>query len=90
QQNLNASLVAQESLINSPDIIERDLLIIQEPHINFLHNTRASYHWHIVYQTHHLSHPQSCSCAITFINTVLDTNTWHQIPFPSSDVRTTI
>ncbi|KAG1838976.1 hypothetical protein F4604DRAFT_1941068 [Suillus subluteus] len=86
QQNLNASLVAQESLMNSPDIIKRDLLIIQEPHINFLHNTRASHRWHVLYLTHHLSHPQSHSRAITFINTALNTNTWRQIPFPSSNV----
>ncbi|KAG2071041.1 hypothetical protein BDR04DRAFT_1017112, partial [Suillus decipiens] len=60
QQNLNASLVAQESLMNSPDVIQQDLLIIQEPHINFLHNTCASHHYHILYLTHHLSQTQTC------------------------------
>ncbi|KAG2030874.1 hypothetical protein BDR03DRAFT_811870, partial [Suillus americanus] len=41
---------------------------------------------HVLYPTHHLSHPQTRSCTITFINTALDTNTWRQIPFPSSNV----
>ncbi|KAG1789616.1 uncharacterized protein HD556DRAFT_1232777, partial [Suillus plorans] len=72
--------------MNSRDITNHDLLIIQEPYINFLRNTRASHRWHVLYPTNHLTHPQERSRAITFVNTSLDTNTWRQIPFPSSDV----
>ncbi|KIK38872.1 hypothetical protein CY34DRAFT_44461, partial [Suillus luteus UH-Slu-Lm8-n1] len=49
QQNLNVSLAAQESLMNSQDITNYDLLIIQEPYINFLRNTHASHCWHVLY-----------------------------------------
>ncbi|KIK35158.1 hypothetical protein CY34DRAFT_53250, partial [Suillus luteus UH-Slu-Lm8-n1] len=49
QQNLNASLAAQESLMNSRDITNYNLLIIQEPYINYLRNTRASHRWHVLY-----------------------------------------
>ncbi|KAG2046670.1 hypothetical protein BDR06DRAFT_830908, partial [Suillus hirtellus] len=86
QQNLNALLAAQESMMNSLEITKQDVLAIQEPHINFLHNTCASHNWHVIYLTYHYSHPQKCSCIITFINTSLDTNTWKQVPFPSSDM----
>ncbi|KAJ8582675.1 hypothetical protein M405DRAFT_699450, partial [Rhizopogon salebrosus TDB-379] len=86
QQNLNTSLTAQESLLNSPEISQWDILAIQEPHINFLRNTRANHHWHVLYPTHHLTHPQQRSRAVTLVRSQLDTNTWKQIPFPSSDV----
>ncbi|KAG1788582.1 uncharacterized protein HD556DRAFT_1245023, partial [Suillus plorans] len=72
--------------MNSPDITNQDLLIIQEPYINFLRNTRASHRWHVLYPTNHFTCPQERSRAITFINSSLDTNTWKQIFFPSSDI----
>lgn len=86
QQNLNASLAAQESMMNSLEITKQDVLAIQEPHVNFLRNTCASHNWHVIYPTYHYLHPQKRSRAITFVNTSLDTNTWKQVPFPSSDV----
>ncbi|KAG1805823.1 uncharacterized protein BJ212DRAFT_1237263, partial [Suillus subaureus] len=63
-----------------------DTMVIQEPHINFLHNTCANHHWHVLYPSWHYSHPQICSWAITLINTSVNTNSWKQISFPSSDV----
>ncbi|KAJ8580392.1 hypothetical protein M405DRAFT_753314, partial [Rhizopogon salebrosus TDB-379] len=86
QQNLNTSLTAQESLMNSPDVTKWDVLAIQEPHINFLRNTRANHRWHVLYPTQHYSHPPQRTRATLFISTSLDTNTWKQLPFPSSDV----
>lgn len=86
QQNLNTSLIAQSSLLNSPEAAKWDIITIQEPHINFLRNTTANHHWHVIYPTQHYTHPQQRTHAITLISTRLDTNLWKQIPFPSSDV----
>ncbi|KAG1786572.1 uncharacterized protein HD556DRAFT_1248132, partial [Suillus plorans] len=86
QQNLNTSLVAQESLLNSPDILDWDILILQEPHINFLRNTRANHRWHVIYPTNHYTNPQQRTRAVTLIKASLDTNMWQQLSFPSSDV----
>ncbi|KAG2076437.1 hypothetical protein BDR04DRAFT_1148881 [Suillus decipiens] len=58
QQNLNTSLIAQLSLLNTPTIANWDILVIQESHINFLHNTSANHHWHVIYPSQHLMHPQ--------------------------------
>ncbi|KIK47992.1 hypothetical protein CY34DRAFT_36412, partial [Suillus luteus UH-Slu-Lm8-n1] len=49
QQNLNTSMAAQEALLNSPKISEWDIIVIQEPYINFLRNTRANHRWHVLY-----------------------------------------
>lgn len=86
QQNLNASLTAQASLLNNNDMDEWDVVAIQEPHINFLRNTHANHHWHVIYPTQHFSHPRQRTRAVMLINAKLDTNTWKQIAFPSSDV----
>ncbi|KAG1785103.1 uncharacterized protein HD556DRAFT_1199776, partial [Suillus plorans] len=49
QQNLNGSLIAQLSLLNNPAVADWDILLLQEPHINFLRNTSANHHWHVLY-----------------------------------------
>lgn len=86
QQNLNASLIAQLSLLNSPEATKWDIMVIQEPHINFLCNTSATHHWHVLYPSQHLTHPQQRTRVIILISMRLDTNSWKQITFPSSDV----
>ncbi|KIK40534.1 hypothetical protein CY34DRAFT_87167 [Suillus luteus UH-Slu-Lm8-n1] len=58
QQNLNTSMVAQASLLNNTSLSDWDIIIIQEPHINFLHNTSANHQWHVLYPMQHYSHPQ--------------------------------
>lgn len=86
QQNLNTSLIAQLSLLNSPTIVDWDILVIQEPHINFLRNTSANHHWHVLYPSQHLTHPQQRTRAVILISTKLDMNSWTQLTLPSSDV----
>ncbi|KAG2048697.1 hypothetical protein BDR06DRAFT_895025, partial [Suillus hirtellus] len=50
QQNLNTSMVAQASLLNnSATAKDWDLILIQEPYINFLHNMNANHRWHVLY-----------------------------------------
>ncbi|KIK34517.1 hypothetical protein CY34DRAFT_33211, partial [Suillus luteus UH-Slu-Lm8-n1] len=63
-----------------------DLIAIQEPHINFLRNTSANHHWHVLYPSLHYTQPQHKTRAVTLISASLDTNSWKQISFPSSDV----
>jgi hypothetical protein len=86
QQNLNTSLIAQLSLLNSHTIVDWDILVIQEPHINFLRNTSANHHWHVLYPSQHLTHPQQRTRTVILISTKLDTNRWTQLTLPSSDV----
>ncbi|KAG2335917.1 hypothetical protein BDR05DRAFT_897481, partial [Suillus weaverae] len=87
QQNLNASMVAQASLLNISMLTnDWDIIVIQEPHINFLCNTCTNHHWHVLYPLEHLTNPQRRSRAITLVNTSLNTNHWKQIPFLSSDI----
>ncbi|KAG1809792.1 uncharacterized protein HD556DRAFT_1223616, partial [Suillus plorans] len=63
-----------------------DVIVIQEPYINFLRNTHTNPHWHVIYPTQHFTHSQQRTRSITLINAKLDTNSWKQIPFPSSDI----
>jgi exonuclease III len=79
-------MAVQEALLNSPIANHWDIIVIQEPYLNFLCNTRANHKWHVLYPTQHYTHPQKRSRAITLINAKLDTNSWSQIEFPSSDV----
>ncbi|KAG1784833.1 uncharacterized protein HD556DRAFT_1231849, partial [Suillus plorans] len=89
QQNLNTSLIAQHSLLNSPIARDWDILALQEPHINRTKNTISSPYFHAVYPTTRFSSPELTSRAVTLISKTLDTNSWQQIPFPSPDVVVT-
>ncbi|KAH7918794.1 hypothetical protein BV22DRAFT_1024009, partial [Leucogyrophana mollusca] len=86
QQNVNGSLAAQEHIINGPWACDWDMVALQEPYMNHLHNTRSSRAWRAVYPTNHFTHPENRTRAVTLISAKLDTNHWTQIPFPSSDV----
>lgn len=79
-------MTAQASLLNSPSAMEWDVMVIQEPYLNFLRNTCANHRWHVIYPSQHYTHPQRRSRAVTLINTSINTNSWKQIFFPSSDV----
>ncbi|KAG1790545.1 uncharacterized protein HD556DRAFT_1217979, partial [Suillus plorans] len=65
-----------------------DIVVIQEPVIDFLGNTRATPDWNVIYPTHRYSH-QERSRAVTLINKCVNTSNWRQLPFPSSDVVVT-
>ena len=55
QQNLNKSDKAQYDLINSTAHKDWDLLLLQEPYIDTLGNTKANHNWHVLYPTSHLT-----------------------------------
>ncbi|OJA18188.1 hypothetical protein AZE42_13781 [Rhizopogon vesiculosus] len=86
QQNLNTSLIAQESLLNNPEIANWDILVLQEPHINQYRNTRANPKWKVVYPTQHYTHIPQRSRAVILVKESLDSSSWQQLPFPSSDM----
>ncbi|KAG1785258.1 uncharacterized protein HD556DRAFT_1250143, partial [Suillus plorans] len=86
QQNLNTSMTAQALLLNSSFATKWDIMVIQEPYINFLRNTCANHCWHVIYPSQHYTHPQRHSRAITLINTSINTNSWKQIFFLSSNI----
>ena len=58
---------------------------IQEPYLDFNHNTRATHNWYTVYPKEHYHKPNKTR-AIILINKRILTNNWTQIDFTSSDV----
>jgi Endonuclease-reverse transcriptase len=89
QQNLNKSDKAQYDLLNSPIHKEWDLLLLQEPYIDTLGNTKANHYWRVIYPTSHLD-DGSAKRSIILVNAGLDTDTWSQVSFTGSNDVTVI
>lgn len=85
QQNLNKSRTAQFDLINSIDPKDWDIILLQEPFIDAYNNTKANYHWHVLYPPTHFTDPKATR-SIILVNTQLNTNTWTQLQVKSGDV----
>jgi len=85
QQNLNKSLTAQLDLLNEIAPQETDFVFIQEPHINFLNQTRANQYWTVIYPTLHNISPARTR-SIILVNKAVSKNNWRQIPVDSPDV----
>ena len=85
QQNLNKSLTAQLDLLNKINPQETDFIFIQEPHINFLNQTRANQYWTVVYPTPHNISPARTR-SIILVNKSVSKNNWRQIPVDSPDI----
>jgi exonuclease III len=87
QQNLNKSPTSQHDLISSNELtqIGIDIVVLQEPAINAFNCTIASRDWTTVYPTPHKGMPNKTR-SVTLINLQLNTDTWTQLDFPSSDV----
>ena len=83
QLNVNKSNTSQSALLHS--IADYDLVFLQEPHIDFLKNTRASQQWRVIYPPRHKDSP-SRTRSITLINTRIATNGWTAIPIDSPDI----
>ncbi|KAF9051259.1 Endonuclease/exonuclease/phosphatase, partial [Panaeolus papilionaceus] len=75
QQNLNKLLSAQLQMLHTVDPGKYDIILIQEPHIDHLGNTRANGRWQVVYPNGHWDKPHSTQ-AVTLINTSISTNAW--------------
>ena len=85
QQNLNKSLTAQLDLLNGTDPKDTDFVFIQEPHIDFQHQTRANQYWTVVYPTPHNTSP-ACTRSVILVNKSVSKNNWRQLPIDSTDV----
>ena len=85
QQNLNKSLIAQLDLLNGTDPKDTDFVFLQEPHIDFLHQTRANQHWTVIYPSTHNRSPMRTRSVI-LVNKSVSKNNWRQIPIESADV----
>src|SRR6266481_3766608 len=89
QQNMNKSDRAQFDLINSLIHKDWDLVLLQEPYIDTLGNTKADSKWHTLYPSAHLT-DDTTNRSVILVNTVLDTNSWTQMPFKDSNDVTII
>ena len=85
QQNLNKSDTAQQDLINSIDPNIYDILVLQEPYIDFLGNTHANQRWYPLLPSTHHNNPKKFQ-TVTFINKGILSSTWQQIRVESQDV----
>ena len=62
-----------------------DILVLQEPYIDFLCNTHANQRWYPLLPSTHHNNPKK-SRMVTFINTGILSSTWQQIRVESQDV----
>src|SRR5215469_6587668 len=85
QQNLNKSLIAQLDMLNMLDPAEIDIIALQEPHIDFLGNSRANPHWTPIYPCKHRDDPHKTR-SIMLVNRRISTNAWTHIPLDSPDL----
>ncbi|TFY52504.1 hypothetical protein EVJ58_g9980 [Rhodofomes roseus] len=83
QLNANKSNTAQSAFLHT--IADYDVVALQEPHIDFLKNTRASQNWIVIYPTGHKD-SDATSRSLTLINKRISTNSWTAIPIPSPDI----
>src|SRR5882724_11951181 len=85
QQNLNKSITAQSDMLHQLDPNEFDIAGIQEPYLDFNHNTRATPDWFTIYPKEHYDRPNNTR-SIILMNKRIPTYNWKQIEFASSDV----
>src|SRR5262245_30548707 len=85
QQNLNKSMVAQQDLINTLDPEDYDLILIQEPYIDFNRKTRANHRWRVVYPSSYYA-DNSPVRSVILVNSRLNTNNWKQLNLPCNDL----
>lgn len=83
QQNMNKSLLAQSTFINT--ISNFDVALMQEPYLNHLGNSHSPSGWISVYPLGHHDHEDQ-SHSLILVNSSLSTGSWTQIPFDSPDV----
>ena len=84
QQNLNKSMIATQSMINTVSPNSTDIIAIQEPYLDFLKRTRATRAWSTVYPTKHNKDGEERSRAILLVNAKI--KVWQQIQVNSPDI----
>src|SRR4051812_10931822 len=84
QLNVNKSYIAQQILINSLED-NYDVVVLQEPWIDALDNTRTSTHWTVYYPSTKPIEGHNPIRTVTLVNTKIPTNSIQQLELPSSD-----
>ena len=87
QQNINKSPTGQHDLVsnNALALMGIDVIAIQEPSLNALKQTIASKNWFPIYPSPHNESPDKTR-SIILIRSDINTESWNQLDFPSSDV----
>ena len=85
QQNLNKSLPAQLDFLHSLPQTKANIIILQEPYIDKLDNTRALPGWITVYPSSHAIKPEETR-TVTMINKSISSDTWTQVKIDSGNV----
>lgn len=86
QQNVNKSLAAQTDLLHSATPDKFDILAIQEPYLDHLHNTRATYGWSVIYPAIPDTDRSGRVRSVILVSTRISTNSFHPIRIPNPDV----
>ena len=86
QQNLNKSMDTQQHVINSANPNDWDLILIQEPYLDHLSNSRANHHWVVVYPPTHAIEGSARTRSIILVNKNIPSDTYDILPIYSADV----
>ena len=86
QQNLNKSRDAQLDLLAQADAKEWDLILLQEPFLDSVGNTRAGPQWITLYPATHLIDGQPRDRVAMLVNKSIPSNTYRALPIFSADV----
>jgi exonuclease III len=82
QQNVHKSKTAQLHVLETLEPDDWDIVLLQEPYIDKIGNSRANFHWRVVLPSAHLTNTKTIR-SIILVNRSLLTNTWSEIPIPS-------
>src|SRR5882672_1282842 len=85
QQNLNKSLSTQCDILHQLNPNKYDVAAIQEPYLNFNHNSHATHNWYTIYPEKHYVESNKTRYLL-LINKRMPSDSWFQVDFASSDV----
>ena len=87
QQNVNKSPTCQHTLLSNSILTKHEIniIVIQEPVMNGFSQSITSKDWILVYPSMHCAHPGK-SCTLMLMSTMISTDSWEQLDFPSGDV----
>ena len=86
QQNINNSLNATHTLLNTISPNFTDIIALQEPYWDSLTNTRSNSKWYVVYPPGARNKKEKKSRSIMLVSKAISTNTWEQIHVEDLDV----
>src|SRR6266851_1540799 len=90
QQNINKSPTCQHDIISNTHLtmIGINLVALQEPALSGCRLTIALRDWITIYPSNHANNPLKTR-SVTLIKASVNSNSWSQLDFPSSDITVT-